>query len=78
MRAVQVDGDVEPERTAVSAAAIERVTRTVRLIEIGQDEPLSLVSLAREAKLSPFHYLRAFDWVWTTCAGVTHTARSGC
>jgi len=60
-RAVQVDGEVEPDRQPVAAATIERVTRTVRLIEARQDEPLTLICLAREAELSPFHYLRTFE-----------------
>ena len=60
-RAVQVDGDVEPDRTAIAPAALARVTQTVRLIEAQQDRDLTLARLAREAGLSPFHYLRTFE-----------------
>jgi len=60
-RAVQVDGDVEPDRSAISPAAVARVTRTVRMIEAQPATELTLVHLAREAKLSPFHYLRTFE-----------------
>ena len=65
--AIQVDDEVEPDRSAISSAAIARVTRTARMID---DEPaaeLTLVRLAREAKLSPFHYLRVFE----SATGVT-------
>jgi AraC family transcriptional regulator len=60
-RAVQVDGDVEPDRTAIAPAAVARVTQTVRLIEQQHDKDLALARLAREAGLSPFHYLRIFE-----------------
>jgi AraC-like DNA-binding protein len=60
-RAVQVDGDVEPDRSAVMPAALARVTRTVRVIEAEAGTDLTLVRLAGEARLSPFHYLRTFE-----------------
>jgi AraC family transcriptional regulator len=60
VQAVQVDGDVRPDRTAISPAALARVTRTVRMIESQQGD-LALVRLARAARLSPFHYLRTFE-----------------
>ncbi len=60
-RAVQVDGSVETDRSAISPAAVARVTRTVRLIETHAATDLTLVRLAREARLSPFHYLRTFE-----------------
>jgi AraC-like DNA-binding protein len=62
-RAVQVDGDVEPDRTAISPAAVARVTRSVRMIEARPATDLTLVRLAREARLSPFHFLRVFERV---------------
>ena len=46
---------------AISPAAVARVTRTVRLIEAQPAAELTLVCLAREARLSPFHYLRTFE-----------------
>ena len=66
-RAVQVDSDAEPDRSAISPAAVARVTRTVRMIEAQLSTDLTLVRLAREARLSPFHYLRTFE----SLSGVT-------
>jgi AraC family transcriptional regulator len=60
-RAVQVDGDVEPDRSAISPAAIARVTRSARMIEEQPMADLPLVRLAKEARLSPFHFLRLFE-----------------
>jgi AraC family transcriptional regulator len=44
-----------------SASAIARVTRAVRLIEENPGANLSLHDLAREARLSPYHFLRVFQ-----------------
>jgi AraC family transcriptional regulator len=60
-RAVQLDGDLEPDSYAISPAAVARVTRTVRMIEERPATDLTLVTLAREARLSPFHFLRTFE-----------------
>jgi AraC family transcriptional regulator len=65
-RAVQADGGVDPDRTAISPAAVARVTRTVRLIEAQAATELTLDRLAQEARLSPFHYLRTFECVTGT------------
>ena len=46
---------------------ISRVTRTVRMIEAHPAFDLTTIRLAREAGLSPFHFLRTFEKV----AGVT-------
>jgi AraC family transcriptional regulator len=46
---------------ASSPAAESRVTRTVRLIESELDYNHTLGSLAREAKLSRYHFLRVFQ-----------------
>lgn len=40
-----------------------RVTRALRRIESGADEPLALAALARDAAMSPYHFLRTFDAV---------------
>ena len=42
-------------------SAVARVTRTVRMIERRPDLGLTLGSLAREAGLSPYHFLRTFE-----------------
>ena len=60
-RTLDADRDIEPDASAVSAAAIARVTRAVRLIEERPGDSLTIVSLAREAGLSPFHFLRTFE-----------------
>jgi len=65
-RAVQADEGVEPDRRAISPAAIARVTRTVRTIDATPAADLTLIRLAREARLSPFHYLRTFECVTGT------------
>src|SRR5262245_55837943 len=62
-RAIQADRALEPDRTAITPAAIARVTRVVRMIEERPGDSLTIVSLAREAGLSPFHFLRTFEKV---------------
>ena len=62
-RAIQADRDLEPDGTAITPAAIARVTRVVRMIEERPADPQTIVSLAREAGLSPFHFLRTFEKV---------------
>jgi AraC-like DNA-binding protein len=47
--------------------AVARVTRTLRTIERRPDSALTLGRLAREAGLSPYHFLRTFE----DLAGVT-------
>src|SRR5213075_3037758 len=42
-------------------SAVARVTRAVRMIERQADGELALGSLAREAGLSPYHFLRTFQ-----------------
>lgn len=41
-------------------STLSRITRVVRRIEREPDGPLSLPALAREAGLSPYHFLRTF------------------
>ena len=65
-RAARLDAGVEPDRRAISPAAIARVTHTVRLIEAEPAAELTLMRLARAARLSPFHYLRTFERVTGT------------
>jgi AraC family transcriptional regulator len=61
-RAVQLDrglsagGGAEP-------AAVSRVTRVVRMVEAAGDGNHDLRSLAREGRLSPYHFLRTFQSV---------------
>jgi AraC family transcriptional regulator len=60
-RAVEIDSDIAPNRSAISPAAVARITRTVRMIEEHPAADLTLFRLAREARLSPFHFLRTFE-----------------
>jgi AraC family transcriptional regulator len=60
-RAVLVDGDLEADRSAITPAAVARVTLIARLIEAQAAADLTVVRLAREARLSPFHFLRTFE-----------------
>src|SRR5262249_2910633 len=65
-RAFQMDGDSQAPRSATSPAAIARMTECIRLIEAHQGSDLTLVRLANEANLSPFHFLRTFEAVTGT------------
>jgi AraC family transcriptional regulator len=56
-----VDGDLALVRDGVTPAALARVTRTVRMVERHPDARLTLGKLAREAGLSPYHFLRTFE-----------------
>ena len=60
-QAVQLSRNLLPDRTAPPPGAAARVTRAVRAIERRPDAGLALGSLAREAGLSPFHFLRTFE-----------------
>jgi AraC-like DNA-binding protein len=44
-----------------STNAVERVTRAVRMIDSATDADFTLASLAREAGLSRYHFLRVFE-----------------
>jgi AraC-like DNA-binding protein len=52
-------GDTEP-------SSLARVTRVVRMIENDRDVPHDLSSLARIARLSPYHFLRMFEGITGT------------
>jgi AraC-like DNA-binding protein len=62
-RAFQMDGESKAARSAASPAAIARMTESVRLIEAHQGSDLTLVRLAKAARLSPFYFLRTFEIV---------------
>jgi AraC-like DNA-binding protein len=63
VQAAQLDGDRGLASNNASPAAEARVIRTVRMMERHPDAPQALGSLAREARLSPFHFLRTFEHV---------------
>jgi AraC-like DNA-binding protein len=58
-RALQVEGGLAAD-AGPPPAAEARVARAVRAIETRPDEGLSLSTLARQAGLSPYHFLRTF------------------
>jgi len=60
-QAVQLDGGLSTSSAGAEPAAEARVTRVVRLIDAQPDAGHDLASLAREARLSPYHFLRTFE-----------------
>jgi AraC family transcriptional regulator len=60
-QAVQLVRGFLPDPSDAPPSAVARVTRTVRMIERHPDAGLTLGSLAREAGLSPYHFLRTFE-----------------
>lgn len=65
-RALQVDGSAKRQPGVATPAALARVTQSVRTIEDHPAAATTLVGLACEAGLSPFHYLRVFENVTGT------------
>jgi AraC family transcriptional regulator len=60
-RTVVVASDFSPRHGEIPRSTVARVTRSVRAIEQRPEETLNLASLAREAGLSPYHFLRTFE-----------------
>jgi AraC family transcriptional regulator len=60
-RAVTLGAGATSNQSRLLPHAVARVTRTVRMIEQQPDAALTLGSLAREAGLSPYHFLRTFE-----------------
>lgn len=60
-RTVQLVSGRTPDSTAAPPGAMARVTRAVRMIEREPEAALTVGSLAREAGLSPYHFLRTFE-----------------
>ncbi|HTA71735.1 MAG TPA: AraC family transcriptional regulator [Bryobacteraceae bacterium] len=58
---VQLVTGLSPHPTEAPPSAVARVTRAVRAIERHPDIELTLGRLAREAGLSPYHFLRTFE-----------------
>lgn len=65
-RALQMDNESRSTLSAASPAAVARISESVRSIEEHSTSDRTLVRLAREAGLSPFHYLRTFERVTGT------------
>jgi AraC-like DNA-binding protein len=60
-QALQLAGASRFKPNSATPSALARVTRTVRLIEQHPQARLDLGSLAREARLSRYHFLRTFE-----------------
>ena len=60
-QALQLAGASSLNPNSATPSALARVTRTVRLIEQHPEARLDLGSLAREARLSRYHFLRTFE-----------------
>src|ERR1700746_89636 len=58
---VRVERGISSRTENAPPSAIARVTRSVRAIERRPDGALGLGGLAREAGLSPYHFLRTFE-----------------
>lgn len=61
--AVRLTSDRQGSETDPLPSAAARVTRAIRMIEEEEQSDLTLQELAREARLSPFHFLRTFEQV---------------
>jgi len=61
VRATRLANGVVEERREEPPSAVARVTRALRMIEQNLGSKLTLHDLARESKLSPFHFLRTFQ-----------------
>jgi AraC-like DNA-binding protein len=59
-RALELASDGKRPSEEVAASTLARVTRSVRAIERGAEGEMSLAVMAREAGLSPYHFLRTF------------------
>jgi AraC family transcriptional regulator len=60
-RAIQLTAGIAPRPANLPSSAVARVTRAVRAIERDPDGAHTVESLAREAGLSPYHFLRTFE-----------------
>jgi AraC-like DNA-binding protein len=60
-RALQLARGIVPSREGAPPSAVARVTRAIRRIERHPEVGVSLGALAREARLSPYHFLRTFE-----------------
>jgi len=59
--AIQIAQRAAPARAAAKPSSLARVTRVVRMIDHEPCMPHDLRSLARIARLSPYHFLRTFE-----------------
>lgn len=60
-QAVRLDCGLSPGSSDWPQGAVARVTQAVRMMVGDSDSAHDLTSLAREARLSPYHFLRVFE-----------------
>ncbi|HWD98345.1 MAG TPA: AraC family transcriptional regulator [Bryobacteraceae bacterium] len=60
-RAIEVEGGIQRDHTDGGPGPLARVSRVIRAIENEPGLPVDLASLARMARLSPYHFLRTFQ-----------------
>jgi AraC-like DNA-binding protein len=61
MQAMQLACSSEPRPASAEPGSLGRVTRVVRMIDNDPEMPHDLASLARLARLSPYHFIRVFE-----------------
>lgn len=60
-QAIQIERGVVPRPTDAEPSSLARVTRVIRMIDCDPEVPHDLSSLAKIARLSPYHFLRMFE-----------------
>jgi AraC-like DNA-binding protein len=60
---IQLAAGLPSDAGAAPPSATARVTRAIRTIELDAETKLPLESLAKEAGLSPYHFLRTFHYL---------------
>lgn len=60
-QAIELGHGLSAGRTGAEPSSLARITRVVRMMESCPDHSHDLASLAREARLSPYHFLRMFE-----------------
>lgn len=62
-QAMQLGADRDSTARGVEPSSLARVTRVIRAVDNDPEVPHDLLSLARIARLSPYHFLRMFELV---------------
>lgn len=60
-RAIEIERGMAHRPPDMEPSSLARVTRVVRMIDQDADAPHGLTSLAKIARLSPYHFLRTFE-----------------
>jgi AraC family transcriptional regulator len=61
--AIHMANGTDRETTDLQPSTVARITRALRMIEENRGEDLTIARLAREARLSAYHFLRTFEGV---------------